>query len=511
MSNLSNWEEYLALYGDVNDSKELEEVEDILVELNNGTSETTSNFDRDITNETNIVNTNEHFETQTPKPIKKSKEEELEKIFEIGELLWMNKHLYHARKILKRVSHNPMAQLYLFLLYHEDSVYQNFEKSIYWAQKAVSSGNEIAMNCLGFCYEKGIGVQINEERAFEYYTKSAQSGCIEAYINLVRVFRSETMQSNPSIQGNSFKALHYFQKIINSKFSRRSPPFLVNFTELDWLYEFVKQFSNFTILSKKFWFWILGLARENDLKEAQLILGKFLLRVSSIDLSFENLNFLENFYHPLSTPFNSNFNSTSPTSSPTSSPNLSRSPISRRNKLIKRNLWEAARWIIQSTINGSIPAFELLKSLTHNENRKVSDKFRGHIAYCIGKLFQCHHFLIRSTSIPSNLKYITIKKVEPLLTSWKFDLKTQKVHLFSWVECVQGRDINFQQSGKKQSRLICYDGAVVSSPLKLFSFQPNTNYNTEIVEDYENAIKWYQFAYSLGNLESQVLLYDFHS
>ena len=450
------------------------------------------------------------------------------KYMEIAEKLFQVHHYHHAIKVLEKSSSNSNSQLYMFLIYHFDTTLLNHEKAIYWGEKSAEQGNKIAQNCVGYCYEKGLGVEKNDIKAFNFYLQSANNGCIEAYFNLARVFSNDF--DIPHIPVNSFKALYYFNLIINTRSFRNFPNFLVKFVDFNWIFEYFNRFSVSTKLSKKFWTWIYQLAKEQSLKEAQYHLGKFLIFVSlnsskanSRLSSQENLNFsgsykinsvdqvnyIESLYYTNSTvlpPAIINLSSyqsptTSPSTSPTFSPMRSPSPMTKRNYIIKEAIWEGFRWALLSAINGSIDALETLKS--YHLNEKIPKKLRGHIAFCIGKLYNEHHFIAKPSS--TTLQYIQIKKVEPLLTSWKYDRKLNKILLYSWVECVKGRDINFQESGRKQSRLYPSEGAILYSPLQLYSFHTsNPNSHKEVIDDYENAKRWYYYGFTLGHKESQV-------
>ena len=51
-------------------------------------------------------------------------------------------------------------------------------------KKAAELGNVEAMSALGSCYQQGIGTEINESKAFEWYKKAAYLGNPSA-MNLV--------------------------------------------------------------------------------------------------------------------------------------------------------------------------------------------------------------------------------------------------------------------------------------------------------------------------------------
>src|SRR5689334_13332528 len=50
------------------------------------------------------------------------------------------------------------------------------QKAVEWYQKAAELGNARAHYCLGCCYENGIGVEKNERKAVEWYQKAAELG-----------------------------------------------------------------------------------------------------------------------------------------------------------------------------------------------------------------------------------------------------------------------------------------------------------------------------------------------
>ncbi|RIB18638.1 hypothetical protein C2G38_2309723 [Gigaspora rosea] len=61
----------------------------------------------------------------------------------------------------------------------EKKVFAQFEKS-------TNMGHAEGINCLGYCYEYGIGVEKNENKSFTYYQKSANmSECIKLVIVII--------------------------------------------------------------------------------------------------------------------------------------------------------------------------------------------------------------------------------------------------------------------------------------------------------------------------------------
>ena len=60
----------------------------------------------------------------------------------------------------------------------------DLEKAFYWYQKSAEAGNSNAQYNLGLCYENGKGVEIDLEKAFYWYQKSAEAGNSDAQYNL---------------------------------------------------------------------------------------------------------------------------------------------------------------------------------------------------------------------------------------------------------------------------------------------------------------------------------------
>lgn len=73
--------------------------------------------------------------------------------------------------------------------YHGYGVTQNYEKAVYWWEKA-SSNNIYAKYNLGVCYERGLGVKTDYKKAFEYYKLTADKGDADAQENLAILYES---------------------------------------------------------------------------------------------------------------------------------------------------------------------------------------------------------------------------------------------------------------------------------------------------------------------------------
>ncbi len=80
----------------------------------------------------------------------------------------------------------PNAQIalgYLYLTGENKDVKQDYKKAVYWFQKAADKGNGIALFNLAICYDKGLGVKADPEKAHTLYVQAAEKGILEAQLN----------------------------------------------------------------------------------------------------------------------------------------------------------------------------------------------------------------------------------------------------------------------------------------------------------------------------------------
>ena len=47
-------------------------------------------------------------------------------------------------------------------------------------EKRANQGDRYAQHCLGYCYDEGIGVEMNLEEAFKWFEESANQGNLDA-------------------------------------------------------------------------------------------------------------------------------------------------------------------------------------------------------------------------------------------------------------------------------------------------------------------------------------------
>ena len=63
---------------------------------------------------------------------------------------------------------------------HDPETENNIEELI----RAAEAGNAAAQTHLGWCYDEGEGVEVDHEKAFYWYTRSAEAGDATGQFNL---------------------------------------------------------------------------------------------------------------------------------------------------------------------------------------------------------------------------------------------------------------------------------------------------------------------------------------
>ncbi len=100
------------------------------------------------------------------------------------------------------------AQLRLGYCYEKgNGVEQNYEKAIEWYTKSAEQGNVSAMYYLGYCYQEGRGVEQNYKKSVELYTKSAEQGNSSAQNNLGYCYKE-----GYGVEQNYLKAVEWYTK-----------------------------------------------------------------------------------------------------------------------------------------------------------------------------------------------------------------------------------------------------------------------------------------------------------
>lgn len=95
------------------------------------------------------------------------------------------KAVYWLQKAEKEMEDpNIYITLAMILRDSEDDSIRNPIQAHEYAQKAVDTGNETALNLMGTFYENGTGVQQDYKKAFEYYSRAADQGVEIAYLTI---------------------------------------------------------------------------------------------------------------------------------------------------------------------------------------------------------------------------------------------------------------------------------------------------------------------------------------
>lgn len=85
---------------------------------------------------------------------------------------------------------NATAMVDLAWDYHQgDGVPQDYERALYWYEKAAKAGNAQGMYNMGVNYERGFGVPIDYATAIKWYTRAASAGAANAMNNLGVMYR----------------------------------------------------------------------------------------------------------------------------------------------------------------------------------------------------------------------------------------------------------------------------------------------------------------------------------
>ena len=69
-----------------------------------------------------------------------------------------------------------------------EEVAKNDNLAVWCYRKAANMGNATAQTCLGYCYDNGIGISQDSTEALVWFQKSAEQGCLDAYLSLETIF-----------------------------------------------------------------------------------------------------------------------------------------------------------------------------------------------------------------------------------------------------------------------------------------------------------------------------------
>lgn len=96
-----------------------------------------------------------------------------------------SKAVYWLQKAEKEIEDpNIYITLAMILRDSEDPSVHDPIKAFEYAQKAVDTGNETALNLMGTFYENGTGVTQDYKKAFDYYAQAADNGVEIAYLSM---------------------------------------------------------------------------------------------------------------------------------------------------------------------------------------------------------------------------------------------------------------------------------------------------------------------------------------
>ncbi|CAB4417127.1 unnamed protein product [Rhizophagus irregularis] len=84
---------------------------------------------------------------------------------------------------------------------------RNEEKAFELYKVAANKGHVISINDLGYCYQHGIGTEKDEIKAFELYKEAVEKGCVESMRNLGYFY-----QNGIGTEKNEVKAFKLYKK-----------------------------------------------------------------------------------------------------------------------------------------------------------------------------------------------------------------------------------------------------------------------------------------------------------
>lgn len=108
--------------------------------------------------------------------------------------------------------HND-AQRVLASLYDEK---QDYKHAVFWYKAAAKEGCKIAKNNLGVCYRDGLGIEKDDQKAFQLYTESANENHSFAQCNLGRCY-----EFGYGVEKNAKEAFRLYSLAANNKTMER--------------------------------------------------------------------------------------------------------------------------------------------------------------------------------------------------------------------------------------------------------------------------------------------------
>jgi len=112
---------------------------------------------------------------------------------------------YEIKRILSSGNTKELCNLGYFLIDKKDN--QTAYSCFSCFQKAAEQKHVQSQCCLGYCYENGIGIEKDEEKAVEWYTKAAEQDVAEAQYRLGYCYENGT-----GIEKDEEKAVEWYTK-----------------------------------------------------------------------------------------------------------------------------------------------------------------------------------------------------------------------------------------------------------------------------------------------------------
>lgn len=94
--------------------------------------------------------------------------------------------------------------------YYGYGVSKDYEKAVYWYEKAANQGYATAQNNIGYCYETGNGVIQDYEKAVYWYEKAAIQDHASAQSHLAGCY-----YDGKGVPKNYEKAIYWYEKAAN--------------------------------------------------------------------------------------------------------------------------------------------------------------------------------------------------------------------------------------------------------------------------------------------------------
>jgi TPR repeat protein len=108
-------------------------------------------------------------------------------------------------------SPDPMPEIRAYFLGDNRPV--DYNKAIELAEQAAAQGHAEALQMLGFCYLKGLGVPVDESKAADYYRRAAEAGSPKGQLNYGLMLRK-----GKGVEKDSASGLEWMEKAARQDF-----------------------------------------------------------------------------------------------------------------------------------------------------------------------------------------------------------------------------------------------------------------------------------------------------